>query len=87
MNAGITPAYLGLVEREKRNATVVILERICMGMNVSLVEFFTVDDTGCSNEDPIGKQILFELNELNDEEKQLVLQVVKNIMTLRKMDA
>ena len=87
LNAGITPAYLGLVEREKRNATVVVLERICMGMDVSLSEFFSAETKDYADaDDHIGKQILFLLNGLTNDEKQLVLQIVKNTITLREMN-
>ena len=87
LNAGITPAYLGLVEREKRNATVAIIERICMAMNVSLAEFFAVDTAVADSIDATSQQILFEISGLKETEKQLVLQIVKNAIELQKMGA
>ena len=85
LNAGITPAYLGLVEREKRNATVAIVERICAGMDISLSEFFTTDTSAQIAEDSVGKQILFQLSGLSEEEKLAVLHIVKSSMQLRQL--
>lgn len=81
LNAGITPAYLGLVERGQRNATVNIVERICVAMNVTLREFFAE-----SNEDTtldvVDKQILAQLSGLTKAEKQACLQLVKDAVYL-----
>ena len=81
LNAGITPAYLGLVERGQRNATVNIVERICAAMNVTLREFFAErnEDTTL---DVVDKQILAQLSGLSKSEKQACLQLVKDAVYL-----
>lgn len=84
LNAGITPAYLGLVERGKRNATVATVERVCGALNISLAEFFAPADS-CVVEDEVGKQILCQLNGLSDEEKQSFLQLVKQVLHIQKL--
>lgn len=85
LNAGITPAYLGLVERGQRNATVNIVERICAAMNVTLRDFFAEsnDDTSL---DTIDKQVLAQLNGLSKEEKQACLQLLKDALALRNLN-
>ena len=84
LNAGITPAYLGLLEREKRNATVSTIERICSALNLSLAEFFSVAHTE-KEEDKICNQFLCQLIGLSDEEKMLTLQIIKNTLDLRQI--
>ena len=85
LNAGITPAYLGLVERGKRNATVATVERICMALNISLAEFFSVADSCAPVEDDIGKQILYQISGLSEDEKLAFLQLVKQGMHIRQL--
>lgn len=84
LNAGITPAYLGLVERGQRNATVNIMERICAAMYVSLAEFFS-GSADESQTDILDKQILAQLNGLSKEEKLLCLQLLKDAVQLRNL--
>ncbi|MBQ7871289.1 MAG: helix-turn-helix transcriptional regulator [Oscillospiraceae bacterium] len=83
LTAGITPAYLGLVERSKRNATVVIIERICTALNISLADFFSTAQPCKPLEDEIGRRILHQLSGLSDEEKLICLQLIKNALQLR----
>ena len=85
LNAGITPAYLGLVERGKRNATVATVERVCGALNISLSEFFAPADRPAQVEDEVGRQILCQLNGLSDEEKQSFLQLVKQVLHIQKL--
>lgn len=85
LNAGITPAYLGLVERGKRNATVATVECICVALNISLAEFFSPADFCESVEDDVGTQILHQLIGLTHEEKQVILHLVKEAVHLRQL--
>ena len=85
LNAGITPAYLGLVEREQRNATVATIERICSALNISLAEFFSCADHAQSIESDTGKQILYQLNGLSEDEKIAMLQLVKDVLHIRQL--
>ena len=85
LNAGITTTYLGLVERGQRNATVATVEAICNALNISLAEFFSNADLTRSVKDDIGIQILHQLIGLSNNEKQLILQTVKNIVQFRNL--
>ncbi len=84
LNAGITPVYLGQVERGQKNATVNIIEQICYAMNISLSEFFSTATTKTAINDDIGKQILHQLTGLDVTEKNIVLQIVKHALQLRQ---
>lgn len=85
LNADITPAYLGLVERGKRNATVVTIERLCQAMSISLADFFATADQCQNIEDDTGRQILYHLNGLSEEERSCFLQLVKNVLQIRQL--
>ena len=85
LDADITPAYLGLVERGKRNATVVIIERICDAMGVSLAEFFTVECPPKPQTDDLSRQILAQVACLNEDEKNAFLHLTKNIIQFRQI--
>ena len=87
LTADITPAYLGLVERGKRNATVAIVERICMAMNLSLAEFFSEATYSREVEDDVGRQILHWIAPLSEEEKRLCLQLIRTALQLKPHDA
>jgi len=84
LNAGITPAYLGQVERGQKNATVAIIENICDALNVSLADFFSVHSNADMPKD-IDLQILANLRTLSSPEKEVVLQIIKNILELRDL--
>ena len=83
LTAGITPAYLGLVERGTRNATVRVIERLCHAMNVSLASFFAADSTPSPGIDETEQQLLGQLSILTDEEKSVILQTVRSVLQLR----
>ena len=85
LNAGITPAYLGLVEQEQRNATVATIECICVALNISLAEFFSPSKACPPIVDDTGKQILYQLRGLSDLEKQAVLQLIKSTLHIRQL--
>ena len=85
LNAGITPAYLGLVERGQRNATVAIIERICAALDISLSDFFSTAHYRASGDDDVGKQILYQLSGLTDEEKLAFLQLIKQTLHIRQL--
>ena len=81
--AEITPAYLGQVERGQKNPTVLTIERICDALNISLAAFFSEAVPRLSVEDEAEKQILGQLGMLTPEEKNIILQAIKNMMQLR----
>lgn len=83
LNAGITPAYLGLLERGKKNATVLTIEKICSAMNISLAEFFSdaTEKSDSMANDTIN-QVALQLSNLSENEKQAFLQITKQIVNL-----
>lgn len=83
LKAGITPAYLGQVERGLKNPTVLIVERICTALNISLAAFFSTAAPPMPTNDGVEKQILGQIGLLTAEEKNIVLQAVRNMMQLR----
>lgn len=86
LTAGITPVYLGQVERGMKNATVNTIELICNALNVSLADFFaSADNCSAIENDDVGKQILHQLTGLSSSEKSIVLQIVKQSLQLRKL--
>ncbi len=85
LNADITPAYLGLLERGKKNPTVLTIERLCQAMGISLSDFFSIYSDYRDIEDDIGKQILCHLNGLTDEERLCFLDLTKTMLQIRKL--
>lgn len=84
LNAGITPAYLGLLERGKRNATVVIIEKLCDALHVSLADFFSVADKCTPVQNEVGIQIMHQISDLSPDEQEAVLQIVKSVLLFKK---
>lgn len=84
LTAGITPAYLGLVERGQKNATVAIIESICDALNVSLADFFSVYSSVDTPKD-IDLQILSNIKTLSAQEKEVLLSIIKNLMEFRDL--
>lgn len=84
LSANITTTYLGMLERNTKNPTVKIIERICSSLNVSLQDFFS-DAVPAEAADTLSEQILGQLNNRTDEEKQIILQITKNILKLRDL--
>ena len=83
--ANITPAYLGQVERGTKNITVHMLDRICQALNITLCDFFEFDSKQDSGIDDICSQILHQLHNKPDIEKQAVLKLVKLVFSIKDM--
>lgn len=84
LQADITPAYLGLVERNQRNPTVRIIEQICNTLNISLMDFFS-NQTGedrIDNTDLLSLQILMQIHDCTEEEKKILLSLIKEALKL-----
>jgi len=85
--ANITPAYLGQVERGTKNITVHTLEKVCTALNISLSEFF---DTAKGNNpdkgiDDVSNQILHQLHNKSESEKQAILKMVRLVFSIKEM--
>jgi len=86
LEANITPAYLGQVERGERNITVNTLEKICTALGISLADFFnSFENKSPAASDEILSQIMYQLNGKSTDEKQAVLRMVKLIFAVQKM--
>lgn len=84
LNAGIATAYLGLIERGKRNPTVVTIENICDALGISLAEFFSPTESIVKNDD-FAEQIRCQLSGLSSEEQSAILQLVKQAVRIREI--
>lgn len=82
LRENITTTYLGLVERNLKNPTVKVIEQICNQLNISLSEFFSDSVSSVQEEDSLSLQIIAQINDRTREEKQIILQVIKDVMKL-----
>lgn len=83
LRSNITPTYLGLIERNIKNPTVKVVEQLCYAMNISLAEFFQT--TQSEDNDDYSLQFLSQINNCNDEEKKIILRLIKDILRLKNM--
>ena len=83
--ADITPAYLGQVERGTKNITVYTLEKACHALNISLADFFAVAQKHDNSIDEVSSQILHQLHNKSESEKQAVLKMVKLVFAIKEM--
>lgn len=83
LRSNITPTYLGLVERNLKNPTVKVVEQLCNSMNVSLAEFFS--NTKTENVDDYSLQIISQINDCSEEEKILILRLLKDILRFKTL--
>lgn len=82
LRADITTTYLGLLERNLKNPTVKVIEQICNQLNISLSDFFATSSPPVQSEDTLTLQIVSQFSDRTEEEKQLILQVVKDVLRL-----
>lgn len=82
----ITPTYLGLIERNLKNPTIKVIEQICDSLNISLFDFFA-DSTLKDEEslDTLSIQIISQISSCNDDEKELILEMIKKMLKLRNL--
>lgn len=85
LHANITTTYLGCIERNLKNPTIKVIEKLCSALNISLNDFFNGSSILTDSIDPISNQILAQLYGRTDEEKQLILQTIKDILKLRDL--
>jgi len=83
--ADITPAYLGQVERGTKNITVHTLEKVCHALNISLSDFFSVAKVHDKGIDEVSNQILHQLHNKSESEKQAILKMVKLVFSIKEM--
>lgn len=83
--ADITPAYLGQVERGSKNVTVLTLEKVCNALNITLSDFFATDSERGSSVDEVSSQIIHQLHNKSESEKQAVLKLIKLVFSIKEM--
>lgn len=85
LRADITTTYLGLVERNVKNPTIRIVEKLCQALDMSLSEFFTREEEHSKTLDLHSAQLLSQLSSRTTEEKQLALQLIRTAFKLRDL--
>lgn len=83
LRADITTSYYGQIERGSANPSVALLEKICAVMGISISDIFTDADTNPLNIDALSMQIIHQLNGKSDEEKELILSMIKTAFRLQ----
>lgn len=86
LQAGITPAYLGLVERGQRNPTVNTIEALCNVLNISLSEFFSTEERKPAIQDDVTAQICFQLKGMSQAEREAYLQLIRLVMKIQHLN-
>lgn len=80
----ITTAYLGQIERNEKNPTVSVIARICEALGMELSEFFSGETLPERKLDPVTTQILYQLKNQDEEVKNIILQLIKQALKLKK---
>lgn len=79
--SNITPAYLGLLERNVKNPTVRVLGQICDALEITFGDFFCAADAVFEDTDIISTKILAQISGCSEHEKEMLLKIVKDIVT------
>lgn len=85
LRADITTTYLGQIEHNAKRPTVYVIEKICIALNITLKDFFDIDNFSCKY-DIWTDQILIELQKCSIEEKKYLLEMCKHLKLLRNND-
>jgi len=80
--SGVTPTYLGQIERGERNPTVGLLEKLGESLDIDITYFF--EDHYSTSIDRYTERILKCMQDLNDEQKSTVLQIIIMISKVLK---
>lgn len=80
--ADITTSYYGQIERGTANPSIALLDKICNAMNITLADIFTNTEIILDGVDSLSRQVLFQLVGKNDKEKEIILDMVKQINKL-----
>lgn len=83
LRADITTSYYGQIERGSANPSVALLEKICAVMGISISDIFANTDTNPLTIDALSMQIIHQLNGKSDEEKELILSMIKTAFRLQ----
>ena len=83
LQAGITTTYYGQIERNAKNPTVHVIEKICFAMNISLENFFNSREVR-HDYDLLTEQILLRLQMCTEAEKATIYNIILQIQLLQK---
>lgn len=75
--SGLHPNYIGQAERGEKNVTIESLEKIVVGLGISMEHLFRYIDP-VNQQDELG-QINELLSSRSDQDRAMVLHVIKNI--------
>ena len=78
--SGVSPAHLGLIERNTKNPTVQTLSKVCDALNISLEEFF--HDPKQGQPDDLTIRLTHLLDNRSPREKACVLRLVSDYLSL-----
>ena len=79
LEANITPSYLGMIERGKKNPTVKTVEAICNALGIRLRDFF---DT----ELEVPPVLNPYLDELSPKERAAYAQLIRLVMSIQRLN-
>lgn len=82
--AGITTAYLGQIERNEKNPTVLVVAKMCDALGIQLAEFFAQEIVSDQEVDAVTIQILNQLRNQNEEDKMIILQLIRQALKLKR---
>ena len=87
LNAGITPNFLGDVERGAKRPSLDTLESLLTALDLSFEEFFSFK----ADETPIKERcktekIMADINSFSDEELEVIHNIIRQLIRLRHMD-
>lgn len=84
LSAEITTAYLGQIERNEKNPTVAVVSKLCGALGIELSDFFSQKEIPQNELDSLTLQILYLVKNENDEVKQIILQMIKQALKLKR---
>jgi len=79
----ITPTYLRQIEHNKKNPTIYVISKICNSLNISISDFFKMDNSNQTH-DTIDSKILYELQKSSIQEKEFILSMCIGLNALHK---
>lgn len=82
LRAGITTTYYGQLERNLKNPTIPVIEKICCAMNISLSDFFN-SELPKQDYDALTQKILLQLHSCTELEKSIIYNIILQIQLLQ----
>lgn len=84
LRADITTSYYGQLERGQANPSVGMLEKICAVMGISIADIFTETNANIFVIDTVSMQILHQLSDKTEHEKEIALSLIKTAFKLKR---